>query len=95
VRSIRLLSNNPRKLAALQEYGIAISERVPLLVTPNAENLPYLRTKRARMDHYLPNLDAFASTESSSPKESSRLASTPAPFAAEAREGRPITPDVV
>src|SRR6266545_3395265 len=40
VRSIRLLSNNPDKFAALWRSGIQITERVPLLVTPNKDNLP-------------------------------------------------------
>ncbi|MFF7654196.1 GTP cyclohydrolase II [Streptomyces sp. NPDC007983] len=57
VRSIRLLSNNPRKREALLRHGIKISEQVPLLIEPCEENLPYLLTKRERMDHYLPHLD--------------------------------------
>jgi hypothetical protein len=69
----------------LRHHGIEITERVPLLVAPNSENLPYLRTKRERMDHHLPHLP---STESSSP-------SSVLPFSADAREGRPTTPDVV
>ena len=57
VRSVRLLSNNPRKLDQLSRYGIRISEQVPLLVPPNEENIRYLRTKRERLDHLLPHLD--------------------------------------
>ena len=56
VRSVRLLSNNPRKVDQLTRYGIRISERVPLLVPPNPENMRYLRTKAERMDHLLPHL---------------------------------------
>jgi GTP cyclohydrolase II len=56
VRSVRLLSNNPQKAEQLTRYGIRISERVPLLVPPNPENLRYLRTKAERMDHLLPHL---------------------------------------
>ncbi|MET7936223.1 GTP cyclohydrolase II [Streptomyces sp. NPDC005322] len=58
VRSIRLLSNNPRKRDALLRHGIKITEQVPLLMPPHKENLSYLLTKRDRMDHYLPHLEA-------------------------------------
>ncbi|PNE41058.1 GTP cyclohydrolase II [Streptomyces noursei] len=57
VRSVRLLSNNPRKGEALERYGVPVAERVPLLVPPGAENLRYLRAKRERLDHDLPHLD--------------------------------------
>ncbi|MFE1775629.1 GTP cyclohydrolase II [Streptomyces sp. NPDC059008] len=57
VRSVRLLSNNPRKRAALLRHGITVAEQVPLLVAPRAENIRYLRAKRERLDHDLPHLD--------------------------------------
>jgi GTP cyclohydrolase II len=60
VPAVRLLSNNPRKLDSLRQHGICISEQVPLLVEPNSENLPYLKAKRERLDHYLPQLDNFS-----------------------------------
>jgi GTP cyclohydrolase II len=56
VSGVRLLSNNPEKLDSLRRNGIAVAERVPLLVAPNDDNLPYLRTKRERLDHLLPHL---------------------------------------
>jgi GTP cyclohydrolase II len=56
VPSIRLLSNNPGKREALLRHGIKITEPVPLLMPPRAENLRYLWTKRDRLDHYLPHL---------------------------------------
>jgi GTP cyclohydrolase II/3,4-dihydroxy 2-butanone 4-phosphate synthase/GTP cyclohydrolase II len=56
VSAVRLLSNNPEKLDSLRRNGIRIVERVPLLVAPNDDNLPYLRTKRERLDHLLPHL---------------------------------------
>ncbi|GAA2326518.1 GTP cyclohydrolase II [Streptomyces caniferus] len=59
VRSVRLLSNNPRKREALLRYGIAVTEQVPLLMTPRAENIRYLRAKRERLDHDLPHLDGI------------------------------------
>jgi 3,4-dihydroxy 2-butanone 4-phosphate synthase/GTP cyclohydrolase II len=56
VESVRLLTNNPRKVASLEDFGIAVAERVPLAVHPTAHNLTYLRTKRERMGHQLPDL---------------------------------------
>ena len=50
---IRLMTNNPQKLAALALYGIAIVERVPLAFPSNAHNEAYLRTKAVRSGHYL------------------------------------------
>jgi GTP cyclohydrolase II len=57
VPAIRLLSNNPHKVESLSQYGIRISEQVPLLIEVNNDNLPYLKAKRERLDHYLPQLD--------------------------------------
>jgi 3,4-dihydroxy 2-butanone 4-phosphate synthase/GTP cyclohydrolase II len=58
VQTIRLLSNNPAKCAGLEGYGMRVLGRVPLAVQPNPENLRYLRTKRERMGHDLPELPA-------------------------------------
>ncbi|MFR9800391.1 GTP cyclohydrolase II [Streptomyces sp. MS06] len=60
VRSVRLMSNNPRKREALQRHGVQVAEQVPLLIPPCESNITYLRTKRERMDHHLPHLDAVA-----------------------------------
>ena len=60
VRSVRLLTNNPAKHAGMEVYGIPVHERLPMPVSPTAENLRYLRTKRDRMGHDLPALDAIA-----------------------------------
>lgn len=57
VRSVRLLSNNPRKRAALLQHGIEVTEQVSLLASPREENIFYLRTKRERLGHHLPHLD--------------------------------------
>ncbi|RJS46729.1 bifunctional 3,4-dihydroxy-2-butanone-4-phosphate synthase/GTP cyclohydrolase II [Nocardioides cavernaquae] len=53
ISSIRLMSNNPAKFTGLSDYGITITERVPLRVTPNLHNHGYLGTKAARLDHDL------------------------------------------
>ncbi|MFG2312252.1 GTP cyclohydrolase II [Streptomyces sp. NPDC048566] len=57
VRSVRLLSNNPRKRESLRRHGIRVAEQVPLLIPPCEDNLGYLLTKRERLDHHLPHLD--------------------------------------
>ncbi|AWB81846.1 bifunctional 3,4-dihydroxy-2-butanone-4-phosphate synthase/GTP cyclohydrolase II [Corynebacterium yudongzhengii] len=54
VKSAVVLSNNPAKCAALSGYGPTISGRRRVEITPNAENIAYLRTKRDRMGHDLP-----------------------------------------
>lgn len=53
VRSIRLLTNNPRKLAGLSGYGLEITGRVPLVIPSNPCDEKYLETKRDRMEHLL------------------------------------------
>ncbi len=50
---IRLLTNNPKKIAALVDYGIDVVSREPLEIHPNAINRRYLETKRARLGHLL------------------------------------------
>ncbi|ARJ06056.1 riboflavin biosynthesis protein RibBA [Cnuibacter physcomitrellae] len=54
ITSVRLLTNNPEKVRQLEEHGIAVSERVPLVVGGSAFNENYLDTKRDRMGHLLP-----------------------------------------
>jgi 3,4-dihydroxy 2-butanone 4-phosphate synthase/GTP cyclohydrolase II len=56
ITSMRLLTNNPDKRAGLEGYGLTITGRVPLPVRAHRENLRYLRTKRDRMGHDLPDL---------------------------------------
>ncbi|WP_406724238.1 GTP cyclohydrolase II [Streptomyces sp. GD-15H] len=60
VRSVRLMSNNPRKHEALVRHGVQVAEQMPLLIPPCESNITYLRTKRERLDHHLPHLDAVA-----------------------------------
>jgi GTP cyclohydrolase II len=52
-RSVRLLTNNPRKVAALQAEGVEVIDRVPLLAGHNPHNQAYLDTKRRRSGHQL------------------------------------------
>ncbi|MFF4245394.1 bifunctional 3,4-dihydroxy-2-butanone-4-phosphate synthase/GTP cyclohydrolase II [Streptomyces sp. NPDC001822] len=58
VRSLRLMTNNPDKTAALVRHGLRITGREPMPVQAGEHNLRYLRTKRDRMGHDLPWLDA-------------------------------------
>ncbi|WP_392508518.1 bifunctional 3,4-dihydroxy-2-butanone-4-phosphate synthase/GTP cyclohydrolase II [Naumannella halotolerans] len=60
VRSVRLLTNNPEKVDGLLDSGITVTARQPIVVGTGAENLAYLRTKRDRMGHQLPDLEAPA-----------------------------------
>ena len=53
VRSVRLLTNNPRKLVGLSGYGMEVTARVPIVIPPNADNAFYLETKKKRMEHML------------------------------------------
>jgi len=53
IRRLRLLSNNPRKRAALERYGITVAERRGLRIGPNPHNATYLETKRLKMGHDL------------------------------------------
>jgi 3,4-dihydroxy 2-butanone 4-phosphate synthase/GTP cyclohydrolase II len=51
--TIRLLTNNPRKIIGLEGFGLKVTERIPLKTKPTRENLPYLKAKRERLGHLL------------------------------------------
>jgi len=53
ITTMRLMTNNPSKYGGLEGFGLEIVERVPLEVTPNAENIAYLRAKAEKMGHIL------------------------------------------
>ena len=53
LKRIRLMTNNPGKISGLEEYGIEIVERVPILIRPNEFNEKYLDTKANRMGHIM------------------------------------------
>jgi 3,4-dihydroxy 2-butanone 4-phosphate synthase/GTP cyclohydrolase II len=53
VRQVRLLTNNPDKVKSLEDYGLTVTERVPIEVAPGKSNREYLRTKRTKFGHLL------------------------------------------
>jgi 3,4-dihydroxy 2-butanone 4-phosphate synthase / GTP cyclohydrolase II len=53
IHSIRLLTNNPRKLAGLSGYGLTITKREPLVINPREQNKRYLETKKDKLGHLL------------------------------------------
>lgn len=53
ITKVNLLTNNPSKLEALEENGIIVESRIPVVVTPRAENKNYLNTKKTLFGHYL------------------------------------------
>ena len=54
LKRIRFMTNNPKKVAALEGYGLEITDWVPIRVTPNPHNEKYLETKRDKMGHVFP-----------------------------------------
>ena len=55
IGTMRLMTNNPKKIVGLEGYGLEIVERVPIEITPEKENLRYLTTKKEKMGHLILN----------------------------------------
>ena len=55
--TIRILTNNPRKITGIEGFGLTVVEQLPIEVPPNAENRHYLETKRAKLGHRLHHQD--------------------------------------
>jgi 3,4-dihydroxy 2-butanone 4-phosphate synthase/GTP cyclohydrolase II len=53
VAQVKMLTNNPQKIAGLTESGIVVSERIALETEPSAKNSHYLKTKRDKLGHLL------------------------------------------
>lgn len=53
VSQLILMTNNPAKYSGLGGYGLKIVDRMPVLISPNPENLQYLKTKKEKMGHWL------------------------------------------
>ena len=55
--TIRILTNNPKKIVGLEGFGLLVVEQVPIEIPPNAENLRYLKTKKEKLGHRLHHQD--------------------------------------
>jgi GTP cyclohydrolase II len=53
VASVEIMTNNPEKISSLEEKGIKVVGRIPLVIAPNRFNQYYLDTKRSKMNHYI------------------------------------------
>jgi len=51
--TIRIMTNNPAKRIGIEGYGLDVTERVPLQISPNRYNVGYLKTKRGKLGHLL------------------------------------------
>lgn len=63
MNSIKLMTNNPRKIVGLEGYGLKVSGRIPLEIEPNRNNLEYLQTKKEKLGHILANGDSEEKSE--------------------------------
>lgn len=54
--TIRILTNNPKKLVGIEAYGVKIVEQLPILVAPNEYNYDYLKTKKEKLGHQLDSI---------------------------------------
>jgi 3,4-dihydroxy 2-butanone 4-phosphate synthase/GTP cyclohydrolase II len=55
--TIRILTNNPKKLVGIDGFGLTVTQQVPIEVSPNAENRQYLTVKRDKLGHRLHHQD--------------------------------------
>jgi len=53
IKSVQLMTNNPRKIECLKALGINITGRIPVVIQPNGDNINYLRTKVSKMNHLI------------------------------------------
>ena len=53
IKSVRLMTNNPKKLVGLSGYGLKINGRVPIVIEPGRDNAYYLKTKKEKMGHLI------------------------------------------
>ncbi len=55
IKSMRLMTNNPKKIIGLEGYGLSVTEQVPVTVKPNRYNAGYLQAKREKLGHMIPD----------------------------------------
>jgi len=60
LKSMRLMTNNPKKIIGLEGYGLSVTEQVPITVAPNQYNRSYLRAKRDKLGHLIPADESLA-----------------------------------
>jgi 3,4-dihydroxy 2-butanone 4-phosphate synthase/GTP cyclohydrolase II len=60
LKSMRLMTNNPKKIIGLEGYGLSVTEQVPVNVNPNQYNKSYLRAKRDKLGHLIPVDESLA-----------------------------------
>lgn len=72
--SIRILTNNPRKIVGLEGYGLKITGREPIQIAPTAYNRGYLETKRTKMGHLLSDLGESGTAQEASQERSDAVA---------------------
>ena len=65
--SVRIITNNPRKIVGLEGYGLQVSGRVSLPPACNSHNMSYLLTKKEKMGHWLEGFEAFEGVEECDP----------------------------
>lgn len=53
IREVRLMSNNPKKIEALEKTGLRVVERVPIIAKPRESNEDYMKTKREKLGHLI------------------------------------------
>ena len=59
--TIRVLTNNPKKIVGIEGYGLKVTERIPIEVTPNKLNRKYLSTKKIKLGHILEKVEDLVS----------------------------------
>ncbi len=70
--TIRILTNNPKKIVGLESYGLRITEQIPLTFPPNPHNYRYLKAKYEKLGHKLEGLFASASASTPTPPATAR-----------------------
>lgn len=57
IQSVKLITNNPKKIAGLKSENVTVTERIPLEIDPNKHNLSYLQTKKEKSGHMLSHIE--------------------------------------